>query len=239
MPTFVHGSKAKVLANGYDLSTYFKSVASTSTVETSEVSTLGATSKAYIVGLDDGKLSVDGFYDPSTGASDAVLQGIIGTTSLWTCVMGVDAVGARGYGASTIETSVATGADIGGAVSVKAEGQATGGVDAITVLTPVSAVTATANGTASDNAVLTSNGAASYLHIVASTGASQTLVVKLQHSVDNSAWVDLATHTTVTTTAHIAERIAVTGTVNRYLRTLVTITGTGPSFTIHHAAARL
>ena len=238
MPTFTHGRNAKVLANGYDLSAFFKSVSQTGTSDTAEVSTLGSTSKNYIPGLKDSKFSVDGFYDATAAGSDVVLSGIIGAATVWTTVFSSDAVGARGYVATVIGTSVATGADIGGAVSVKAEGQATTGPDAITVLSPLAARTATANGTQVDNTTATTNGASSYLQVTAAAGSTPTLVVKLQHSVDASTWVDLATHTTVVA-GNQSERIAVTGTVNRYIRTLYTITGSSPTFTFHHAAARL
>jgi len=61
--------------------------------------------------------------------------------------------------------------------------------------------------------------------------------VRIQHSVDGSAWVDLVPFTAVTV-ANRAQRLAVTGTVNRHVRSQWTITGTTPSFTFHAAFGR-
>lgn len=237
MPTFTHGKNAKVLANGYDLSAYFSSANASGAADTAEVTTFGNDSKAYIPGVKDGTFSVEGYYDATAGAVDEVLAAAIGTETVWTTVFAADAIGARGYGAATITTSVETGAEIGGAVTVTAEGQADGGLDAIVVLHALGAETASGNGTQVDNGAATTNGLAAYLQVTAKSG-SPTLTAKVQHSTDGSTWADLATFSAVTA-ANVAERIATTGTVNRYLRALWTISGGSPSVTFHLSAARL
>lgn len=237
MPNFVHGKGAKVLANGYDVSAYFKTASSKSSVDTAEVTAFGNTSKAYIPGVEDGTFSVDGYYDASLTGIDAQMSTILGTSTVWSIIWQGDAIGNRGYGAQTITKGVETGADIGGAVTLKAEAQNTGGTDPIVVLHALGAETSGGNGTQVDNTVATTNGAVSYLQVTAKSG-TVSLVAKVQHSTDGSTWADLVTHTTVTT-GNVAERIAVTGTVNRYLRALWTISGSAPSATFHLAAARL
>lgn len=237
MPTFTHGKNAKVMANGYDLSAYFNSVSAGGVSDTAEVSTFGNNSKAYIPGLKDGTFSVEGYYDATAGAVDDVLATAIGTETIWTTVFAADAIGARGYGAATITTSVETGAEIGGAVTVSAEGQADGGLDSIIVLHALGAETASGNSTQVDNGAGTTNGLVAYLQVTATSG-TPTFVGKVQHSTDGSTWADLATFSSVTT-ANVAERVATTGTVNRYLRALWTISGGSPSVTFHMSAARL
>lgn len=54
---FKHGSLAKVYVNGYDLSAYLKNVSSPVNAGIHEVTTFGATAKAYIPGLIDATLS--------------------------------------------------------------------------------------------------------------------------------------------------------------------------------------
>lgn len=239
MPTFTHGKNAKVLMNGADLSAYFSKVNSKGSAETAEVSTLGATSKAYIPGLKDSTMSVDGYWSGDVGGVDEYLSARIGSTTIWTVVFSADALGARGYGASTVETTYEIGAEIGGAVSVSAEGQATVGPEPVVVLNPLSAKTATGTGTQVDNTTSTANGSASYLHVTAISGTSSpSLAAKVQHSSDGSTWADLAVFSTVTA-AGASERIASTGTVNRYMRATWTLTGTSPSFTFHLSTARL
>ena len=239
MPTFTHGKNAKVLMNGTDLSGYFSKVHSKGSAETAEVSTLGSTSKAYIPGLKDSTMTVDGYWSGDANGADTYLASTIGSTGIWTIVFATDALGARGYGSTVIESDYEVGAEIGGAVSVSATGQATVGPEPIVVLYPLAAATATATGTQVDGTAATANGSASYLHVSAVSGTSSpSLAAKVQHSADGSTWADLAVFTTATA-ANTAQRVASTGTVSRYLRAIYTITGTTPSFTFHLSTARL
>jgi len=237
MPTFTHGKSAKVFANGYDLSAYFSAASTSGSGETAEVTTFGNNSKAYIAGLKDATFSVEGYYDATSGANDEVLAGVLGTETVWTLVFSADAIGARGYGANAIGTSVETGAEIGGAVSVTAEAQSVTGPDPIVVLHALGAEVAGGNAAQVDNGAATTTGLAAYLHVTA-IGGTPTLTAKVQHSSDGSTWADLATFTAVTA-ANSAQRVEAAGTVNRYLRALWTISGGSPSVTFHMSAARL
>jgi hypothetical protein len=87
--------------------------------------------------------------------------------------------------------------------------------------------------TAIDNGGATSNGIITNLHITAS---DQSTIAKIQHSVDNSTWVDLVTFTSIAA-GRGAERKIVTGTVNRYLR--ATWSGTLGTRTVVITAARM
>ena len=91
--------------------------------------------------------------------------------------------------------------------------------------------TTATNGASVDNAASSAFGAAFYLHALSVTGTS--VVVKVQSSTDNSAWSDLATFATVpTASAPTAERVAVTGTVPRYLRVVTTGTFNPATFVV-------
>lgn len=238
MPTFTHGKQAKVFANGYDVSGYFNSVTVSGEADTAEVSTLGSDSKAYIPGMRDATLSLEGFYAGASGEIDEQLEARLGSTTTWTVVMTGDTVGALAYCVRAVDTTYEIGAEIGNAVAVTAEGQVTGGREAARVLHPVAARTASGTASGVDNGAATSNGLSAYLHVTAASGTAPTLVVKVQHSADNSTWLDLATFASANA-AGTYERVAVSGTVNRYIRASYTIGGTSPSFTFHMAAARL
>jgi hypothetical protein len=238
MPTFTHGKDAKVFANGYDMSGYLSSVTVSGEADTAETSTLGGTAKTYIAGMRDATVSAEGFFSIDAGGSDERLAAQLGTSVVFTVVLSADAVGANGYGMTAIETSYEAGAEIGGAVSISVEGQSTVGQEPIRVLNPLSAKTATSSNASVDNAASTTNGYSAYLHVTAASGTTPSMTAKVQHSVDNSSWADLATFTAVTA-ANAYQRISGTGTVNRYLRAQYTITGTSPSFTFHLSAARL
>jgi hypothetical protein len=82
-------------------------------------------------------------------------------------------------------------------------------------------VTTATNGTSVDNGASTANGMRANLHVTAVTGTGGT--VKVQHSSDNSTWVDF--HTFTAATAATSQTKTATGTVNRYLRSVITPAG--------------
>lgn len=89
---------------------------------------------------------------------------------------------------------------------------------------------ATASGTGLDGAASTAFGAQFYVQITAFTGTSVT--VKIQDSADNVSFADLSGASFAAATGPTAERIAVSGTVRRYLRVATTGTFTGASFLV-------
>jgi hypothetical protein len=88
------------------------------------------------------------------------------------------------------------------------------------------------NGTGFDGAASTSFGAQFYLQMTAVVGTSCT--VKIQDSADNSSWADLsgAAFSAVLAGTVSAQRIAVTGTVRRYLRAVSSGTFSSASFAV-------
>ena len=81
MPTFVHGKGTKVYLDEFDMSPYFNSADVTLTNETAEVTAFSDSSKAYLLGLADGTLSLSGLWTADTDGSDEELQAILGSAS--------------------------------------------------------------------------------------------------------------------------------------------------------------
>lgn len=102
----------------------------------------------------------------------------------------------------------------------------------------LTAETGTGNGTSTDNGAATTNGGVLVLHVTAIAGAAPSVVVKLQHSTNNSTWADLATHTAATTATKERVEVAAGTTVNRWLREVHTFGGTTTSITFNSAFAR-
>jgi hypothetical protein len=76
---FEHGSKAVFKIDNAsdvltDISQYLTSVNMPRSVETAEVTTLGATAKAYSPGLEDATIGLEGKFDPTV---DALFAGIL------------------------------------------------------------------------------------------------------------------------------------------------------------------
>lgn len=230
----VHGKGTAVLLDQYDLSAYLNSYSSGRTSEASETTTFGAAAKTYIPGLQDGTISLSGLYDGSAGAVDAVLQAAIGAASrnvLSILPQGAGTIGNRAMVASVDETSYTIEAGVGDLVTASAEMQPSGGVWGGAVLHTLTAETAGGNTTSIDNAASSASGGVANLHVTAFNGT--TLTAKVQHSTDNSVWVDLITFTAAT--AVTAEQLSVTGTVNRYVRVLWTATVTSATFAVAFA----
>lgn len=90
--------------------------------------------------------------------------------------------------------------------------------------------TSGSNGTSVDGGAATTFGAQFYLHVTALTGTN--VVVKVQDSADNSSWLDLSGAAFASKTAVGWERIAVSGTVRRYLRIVTSGTFTSATFLV-------
>ena len=106
--------------------------------------------------------------------------------------------------------------------------------DALTALSlkAVGAETASTNGTAVDISQY-SGQVAFLLEAAAGTGTSPTLALKIQHSDDNSTFVDVSglAFTGLTTSASRQKLVAVGDNLKRYVRYASTIGGTTPSYT--------
>ena len=236
---YAHGSKARVHFNGYDVSAYLTSVSLSTTIDTAETTTLSATSKSYIVGLRDNTISGEGVFDGATNSIDAIIQAALGaaTAKPISYLPQGDTVGYEALVGIAHKTSYEIQSPVDGVTSLSFESQSDSGIYPGVVLAPLTARTATANGTSTDNGAATANGFVANLHLTAVSGTLPSATVIVQHSTDNSTWVTLGSFTAASS-ANTAQSITGTGAVYRYARAQWTITGTGPSLTFSVALAR-
>lgn len=236
---YSHGSKAALHVNGRDYSGYLTSVSHGGSIDTAETTTLGATAKAYIPGIQDAALTADGIYDGAANQIDAHIAAGFGSTNAVACsyLPQGDTLGNIAYVGKLHQTSYEIATPVDGVASITLEGQADGGLSRGVVLQSLAAKTATGNGTSYDGTASSSAGFVAALHVTAASGTTPSLTARVEHSADNSTWATLGTFTAATS-ANSSEVITGTGTVNRYLRAAWTISGTGPSFTVGVSAAR-
>lgn len=241
---FVHGKSTGVLINAADFTAWLNEASMSGEIDATETTVFGQGNKTYIVGLADGKITFGGLFDGGSTASDALTATMrANAISNGTAVVATYMPEGNVYGKRcSIAQGVLTSYEVSGAVAdvneAKYEVQTDGGLDSGLILAAATSVATatTTNGTAIDNTALTSSGAAAVLHVTANANAGAT-TFKVQHSVDNSVWVDLITFTSVSASTTSFQRGTVTGTVNRYLRSQATTAGAGNiTFTI--AAAR-
>lgn len=237
---FVHGKNAKVYVNGADLSPYLRRVTTDLQANAVDTSTIGTNSRRYIAGQLNSNITADGLWDQQdlTGGGiypnpETILGPALGTDfSIWTILPAGDAAGGYGYTIKSDETQYEITAPYDNAVAFTVAAQGCEGYSASRILQVLGAETATGNGTGVDNTTASTNGGTGVLQVTAGSPGAATLVVKVQHSPDNTTYTDLITFASVLgSDAPTSQRLTVAGTVNRYVRAQWTITGSTPSFT--------
>lgn len=241
---FNAGTEAKVYVNGYDLSGYLKSAAVNAGREMYDSTTLGDTDREYVGGLGDATFSADGLFEADSAAPkiDDILAAALDLAAsvILTHLPYGDGLGNRGVGIDGDEATYDISSPVDDLVSVTVEVQSSVGAEPIKVLHPHGAETITGNGTGVDNGASSSDGGSGYLQVTAHdrTDGNETADIKVQHSVDDVTYADLITFTQIASATPQAQRVAVTGTVNRYVRDNRTMAGTTPSTTYHLAFSR-
>ena len=238
---FINSTNTKMLYADQAFESYLRTVTPSAAIDMLEVTSLADTSKAYVPGLLDYSLNLDGMFDDSASAT-SVWTAI--TTPIGASTSVVTSVAPSGFAVSNpvwlipartvnyeVQSQVADVVTF--SMSIGSSDTASTGVS----LASLTALTATGTGTSVDNAAATSNGFVAHIHVTASAGTTPTMTALVQHSTNNSTWTTLGTFTAVTGTT--SQRIAGTGTVNRYARISYTIGGTTPSFTTQISLSRL
>jgi hypothetical protein len=223
MPTFRHGKNTTVLSDDFDLTTYLNSASVSASIETPETTTFGSSDRSYIVGHNEGTVSFEGLFDGTTDSADSIFHAALGNDTDKVISVSTDStsVGGRAILVKSAATSYEISSPLTDVVSVSGEAVANEGLDYGVWLGCKSAVTTTSTGASVDNGASSANGGVTHLHVTANT-RSATTVAKVQHSSDNSTWADLTTFATIALGDTTHERKLVTGTVNRYLRAVVT-----------------
>lgn len=236
MATYVHGKKAAVVHGGLNLQPWMNEATASLTAETGDTSHMGHDAKTYIMGQNDATFSGAGLYDGSLDAIQDHFEGIIAAeTSGETTIPitftpeGLSAIGNVAVMSVAKTTSYEVNPVISDVVSMTFEMQANGGMRIGNLHFLPTAITTTTAAASIDNVspITTPGGAIVYAHILSNANTGN-VTVTLQHSTNNSTWVDLITLPVVTTGTLTAYRVGEsTGTVNRYLRVNVTLAGTG------------
>lgn len=232
--SFKHGSNAAIIVNGSDLSAYFNSMDLKAESDTAESTTFQRDWKTYIPGTAGGTMDLGGYYDPAlagtsplrTAAGDLILAGPAGLSTLGDLCRILKVRG----------TSYSESSPVGGIVAFKSSVLADGSIGFGNLLHRLSDVE-TSDGSETSFAGPvggSSNGGVAHLHVSA---VADSVVVTIEHSTNNADWTTLVTFTSASAAG--AERIEVSGTVNRYLRATWDITGASPSATFAVAMARL
>lgn len=229
---FVAGYNGRYIFAGYNLSSYLNSVDISGETDLPDVSTFGDAFRDFIPTLKSGSISCSGFSDNAAAAVTAVFGAAFGgNNKIVTAFPEGDTITKLGFGMSAMESTYSITAPVSGVTEISASFQSNTAMEPLISLHALAAETSTGNGTAVDNSGATSNGGAGYLQVTAFSGTDITISVN--HSTDNFAAnnVQLLAFAQVTA-ANSAERVAFTGTCNRYRRIVIAGTFTSCTFQV-------
>jgi hypothetical protein len=235
----VHGSAAELYAPGYDFGAFIREATTDSKTDEHDVTTFASNgNKEFILGLREGELTAEGLWMGTPAVTtdiDPIMAGFLGDENLpWLFMPSGDTFGTPAKlinGHVTKWTCESPVKDVNKCSLAVTGSTTTGGIEPVLIHRALAtAGTGTdVAGTAIDNGAASTNGGVGYVINTAYT--SGALAVKIQHSTDNSVWVDLVTFTSIGA-ANVVERIAVAPgtTVNRYTRCIHTVTTTAKTY---------
>lgn len=226
--TFTLGNTSRLFANEKAVTATVAGWSATHQRAVSEVTTMLDDGTKFVPGLMAGSLTL-------RGPQDSVGQDLHGEVASAVGVDNVLVATVCPYGTTLGALAVtvlgdvsewAIDATVTDAVGFSITSVADESVDMGFVLHALAAETADGNGTAVDRGAGTANGGVAVLHATAYSGLTSA-ALKVQHSTDNSIWADLVSFTSITAVAAERKFIAAGTTVNRYVRVVTDVTGTG------------
>jgi hypothetical protein len=223
------GDHVQVLVDGYELTGDMNNVAINDARDTYDVTAFSDAVHSFIVGKRNVSVNHSGYMNATAAQSHPVLKGI-GVQGMVSLMLGQNAAPAIGdpmYSLSVLQADYKTNPQVGNFIPFSANfsNQGTQGGWGVALTDGIASFTNTSNGAAVDNSAASSNGGAAYLHVL-QAAASDTYSIVVQED-DNSGFSSPTTIATFTLDASAlgSERIAISGSIERYTRWLATRTG--------------
>ena len=79
---FIHGKGATITIDGDALTAYANNITFPRSADSHDVTTFGATAKAYQAGLKDATVTVEGIYDDGATGPEAILRPLVGAAAV-------------------------------------------------------------------------------------------------------------------------------------------------------------
>lgn len=244
---FVHGKDGKVMMNYAAVSADIRQWSVTFKRNYADTTALQDSGVKNTLGHHEGTMSAQGHFDSSANRlvqviSDAANSGLANLVNTdngmyVTILPEGDAIGKPALFAACDIEEFEVESEVDDAVKVSFEAMADNMVDMGVSLHALGAETADGNHTSVDNLASTANGGAAILHVT-SVSASDSIVVKVQHSADDSTFADLITFDSAAAVGSQRKELAAGTTVNRYVRANTDVTGTGVSISYQMSFAR-
>lgn len=228
-----HSKSTVILLGGYNASGWFNSVDVGGVRDEADVTNFASTAKEFLIGHNEGNVSLEGFWDGAVGAVDDILRPLFeaGTgVPLTVGFVGVSTLHDLVIVANLKQTTYSPGASLGNAVALSVEGRADAGPDYGIILAQLASQgvgTTTFTGYDFGATDTTSNGFAGNLHVTAIVSGSPSLAGKFQDSADGSSYADITGGAFAAATTVGGQHLTGTTSVRRHARWAYTISGTG------------
>lgn len=229
----LRGKHTKIWVDGYALEVKVQELTPLS-ITADEIEESGYTQDhSTLKGQFNSEVGINGYFSTDTGETHDAMKnvGTDGAVPI-SAVFGENAAPAQGdlsFSLNGEQTMYEIPPDLAGVIAATAAWKQKGDPAELGILLADQAgVSANSNTPSADQSAQSSNGGVGYLHITG-VSAGDTLTVKIQDSANDADWADLITFTLDGSSVD-AERATVSGMVDRYVRALWTVSGTGIDF---------
>lgn len=225
--TFIPGYRARVLCGDFSFSAYINDVNQPYTVDMHDTTVMtDGPGRKFIPGKNTSTLALKGFLDPDSTA-DAQYDQINDWTGAEPVTYGPNglALGAELWMVNALPNAKTSTAQETSPVGFSLNAQTTGSTDFGRSLHDLAADTVDASGAAYDGGASSAAGGVAHLHVTAFAGLTQAIVIVEDSANGSSGWATIGTFATVS--ALTFERLEIAGTIRRYTRYSIDVTGTG------------
>lgn len=233
---FIHGKTTTALVNEYNLSAFFNDASVSYSADTAETTAFGNDSKTYLIGLDDGTLSLNGMFEGTTSGVDTVVAAVLASGSVpnqatSSVIYGTPAAGTSASLVHGLINNYDISAPVSDVVAATLEVQGSGGVASGKALSALAAVSATTTGSAVDRgegASTTAGTVVAHLHVPTNDRDAGTLTAKITTSAtEGGVYADVTGggFTAVAGGSAAFQRLEISGAVNRYVKVVYTVAG--------------
>lgn len=225
--SFKTAQQSRLLLGAFSLSAFLRNLETTSETDMLDATVFTSSAKESIPGLNTSKLTAGGLLEVD-GAATSLLGRLntwksTGDTPISYAPSGLS-LGSELILVASNEAQIKVTAKLGEVVSFNLDGQTDGFTDVGVSLHDLSAETADVSGTGVDGVASTTTGGVAHLHVTAFSGFSSAVVI-VEDSANNSSFSTIGTFSTVS--GLTSERLTIAGTIRRYTRYSVDVTGSG------------
>lgn len=219
----VAGRKSRLLLGDFNLAAYGTTAEAGWQQEMLDSTTFTTDgSKSFTPGQDGSTAKAGGYFDLAAYTDLAAFKSA--AAQPFTFGPSGLALGAELTMVNALEASFAVATPLTGLGAFDLSMQTDGYTDFGYSLHDLTAVTADESGTSIDQAAATTGGGVAHLHVTAYSGLDSAVVI-VEDSANNSAWATIGTFATAT--AVTGEGLPIAGTIRRYVRYSIDVTGTG------------